>query len=284
MSSVLSDSVTDSPPDRLLYWLLQYCTFDGLTACRSELRCLLFDASERQLQSEVDRLLSQRATVATGSESDRQSLYAALSAPRDTAMAAVDFEVALRVKLRHLYRSIVDCSYEHAMGLSSWLTQLRDECDSAGLPLTSASPLFHLQLLAIGNIAVRAADRPRTSKADFDTLMQHLMTYAAITHRQYTIRRRERQRTASPRSAAVWRERCSAHIACCVVRRLCCICSRRPCKCPQARYGAAEGGAGRRATGRLQTNHTRRLPVSQTHTQPLTHLNMRRAAAVSDGC
>ena len=190
-SVLLSDSVTSPPPDRLLYWLLQYCSFDGMSACRSELRSLLLEASERQLQSDVDRAIAQRASHSSAATAPapadaRHALYKQLSAARDTAMAAVDFEVSLRVRLRQLHRSIVSCSYEHAMGLSTWLSELREECEGAGLPLTSASPLFQLQLAAIGNIAVRAADRPRTTKPDFDQLMKHLMTYANITHGPHT--------------------------------------------------------------------------------------------------
>ena len=189
-SQLLLDSVVSPPPDRLLYWLLQYCTFEGLSLCRSELRSLLSEASERQLQSDVERIVEQRSRTATGrargkggasNSSERQALYSQLSAARDSALATVDSEVAVRVKLRHLYRAIVECSYEHAMGLSTWLAELREVCESAGLPLTSDSSLFRLQLAAIGNMAVRAADRPRTSKADFDQLMKHLMTYAAVT-------------------------------------------------------------------------------------------------------
>ena len=183
---MLADVALSPPPDRLLYWLLQFCSFDGLSACRSELRALLFDASERQLQSDVDRVLSRRGgsgdSSGNGSASSaRAELYEQLSASRDTAMAAVDVEVTLRVKLRALYRSVVECSYSHAMGLSTWLAELRHECDSAGLALTASSAFFRLQLAAIGNMAVRAADRPRTTKAEFDRVMKHLLTYAAVT-------------------------------------------------------------------------------------------------------
>ena len=182
---VLSDCVLSPPPDRLLYWLLQYCSFEGLSACRSELRARLLEASERQLQSDVDRLLTERgSSSASGSSVDHHSLYKQLSTRRDAAMAAADAEAALRVKVRQLYSSIVGCSYEHAMGLSTWLAELRDECEAGGIVLSSSSALFRLQLAAIGNMAVRAADRPRTSKVDFDSLMKHLMTYAAVTDGQ----------------------------------------------------------------------------------------------------
>lgn len=198
-SDLLSDIVRSPPPARLLYWLLQYCSFDGLLASRSELRSLLEDASERDLQADVDRAMAARLSSGGGSggggrggrgrgsrkgrssDAERSAIYNQLSAERDAAMAAADAEVRLRVRLRQLYASIVECSYERAMGLSVWLTELRDEWDEAGLPFSSHSSLFRLQLVAIGNTAIRAADRPRTSKADFDMLMRHLMQHAAVT-------------------------------------------------------------------------------------------------------
>ena len=234
-SALLSDCVSSLPHDRLLYWLLQYCSFDGLSACRSELRALLADASERQVDASVALHLAQKG-------GERSALYAQYAAARDAVLASVDTEVALRVQLRQLYHCIVSCSYEHAMGLAVWLAELRAVWERAGLPLTQHCALFRVQLAAIGNIAVRAADRPRTSKSDFDQLMQRCLTYAAVTQSRRSAHTTDTAR-AQPRSALCLATRRASTIA--LLTRLLSSCCVRCCQlamaapCPSAMLQAS---------------------------------------------